>query len=230
MLSLIVVDDHPLVRQGLRSVLSLENDLVFAGEASCNKDAVTLIRTVNPDLVLLDIRLSGESGFDLIEYCNKAGIPCKFLVLTSSADERDFRYAKELGAHGYILKEALPEDLLYAIHLVGRGKNYYDPKIMDEIMKDPMHSAESEELTERELEVLGALGDGLCNKEIADRLFISIFTVKKHVSQILAKLDLADRTQAALYAQANYLSNSPALYLGKVNERAAGSGPAGSSA
>ncbi|MHB1453823.1 MAG: response regulator [Saccharofermentanales bacterium] len=202
---LIVVDDHPLVRQGLKSVLSLESNLIFSGEASNNKDAVALIRTVHPDLVLLDIRLSNENGFDVIEYCNKANIICKFLVLTSSADGRDFRNAKELGAQGYILKEAMPEDLIYAIHLVGRGKKYYDPKIMEEIMGDAGRLAESEELTDRELEVLASLGEGLCNKEIADRLFISIFTVKKHVSQILAKLDLADRTQAALYAQSHYM-------------------------
>lgn len=205
MINIIVVDDHPLVRQGLRSVLSLECDMVFSGEASNNKDALALIRAVNPDLVLLDIRLSCENGLDVIGYCSKAGIGCKFLVLTSSADERDFRNAKELGAQGYILKDAMPEDLIYAIRLVGRGKKYYDPKIMDEIMGGNRYFAESEELTDREHEVLTALGNGLCNKEIADKLFISIFTVKKHVSQILAKLNLADRTQAALYAQSHYL-------------------------
>lgn len=205
MIKSIIVDDHPLVRRGLKSVLSLENDIEIVGEAADIKDTLELINTQKPDMVLLDIRLCGENGLDVIEYCNKECIKCKFLVLTSSSEEHDIKNAKSLGVQGYILKEALPEELIYAMRLVGKGRKYYDPKIMDEILDEIDHDEIAGNLTLREQEVLKALGEGLTNQEIADRLFISIHTAKKHVSQILAKLDFSDRTQAALYAQSKYL-------------------------
>lgn len=205
MIKSLIVDDHPLVRRGLKSVLSLENDIEIVGEAADIKDTMELINTQKPDMVLLDIRLCGENGLDVIDNCNKQCINCKFLVLTSSSEEYDIKNAKSLGAQGYILKEALPEELIYAIHLVGKGRKYYDPKIMDEILDEIEHDDISENLTIREQEVLKALGEGLCNQEIADRLFVSIHTAKKHVSQILAKLNFSDRTQAALYAQSKSL-------------------------
>lgn len=198
---IILVDDHPLVRKGLISVLSLNKEIEIIGEADNKADAVNLITNKDPDLSLIDLRLGVESGLDIIDYFNKINSKCKFIVLTSSANEWDFKKAKNLGAQGYILKEALPEELIYAIQLVGRGRKYYDPGIMDEIMEESEDDSILEELTEREQEVLIALGEGLSNKDIANKLFISIFTVKKHVSQILAKLDLTDRTQAALYIQ-----------------------------
>jgi two-component system nitrate/nitrite response regulator NarL len=138
---------------------------------------------------------------DIVEDCLKNNISCKFIVLTSSADEYDFRKAEEVGAYGYVLKEALPEELLYAVRLVNRGRKYYDPGIISEMMKESSNTDNTEDLTPREQEVLLALGEGLCNKDIGKKLFISDYTVKKHVSQILAKLGLTDRTQAALYVQ-----------------------------
>lgn len=204
---IILVDDHPLVRKGLISVLSLEKDIEIIGEASNNEEAVKLINEKEPDLALIDLRLGEDNGLDIIEYFNKRKTQCKFLVLTSSSNEWDFKKAKDFGSHGYILKEALPEELIYAVQLVSRGRKYYDPGIMDELM-DESNNGILEELTDREQEVLISLGEGLSNKEIADKLFISIYTVKKHVSQILAKLNLADRTQAALYIQSRLLKIS----------------------
>jgi DNA-binding NarL/FixJ family response regulator len=197
---IILVDDHPLVRKGLISVLSLEKGIEIIGEASNIGETISLISEKDPDLALIDLRLGRENGLDIIKNYKNKSIRCKFLVLTSSSNERDFRKAKELGSQGYILKEALPEELIYAIHLIERGRKYYDPSIMDEIIKDSYDNI-FEELTEREQEVLVALGEGLSNKDIAKKLYISLFTVKKHVSQILNKLDLTDRTQAALYIQ-----------------------------
>ena len=194
---IMIVDDHPLVRKGLISVLSLDNNIEIIGEASNNKDAIQFIADKKPDIALVDLRLGNENGLDIIDYFYKKNIECKFMVLTSSANEWDFKKAQELGAQGYILKEALPEELIYAIQLVARGRKYYDPGILDEIMNESL----LDELSEREQEVLMALGEGLSNKEIAEKLYISIFTVKKHVSQVLEKLNLADRTQAALYIQ-----------------------------
>jgi two-component system, NarL family, nitrate/nitrite response regulator NarL len=120
--------------------------------------------------------------------------------LTSSATSSEIRLAQSLGVEGVCLKEAMPEDLLYAVEVVARGRKFYDPVFMENLMA---HSAEEiafAELTPKELEVLIALGKGRPNKEIASDLFITEFTVKKHVSQILSKLNLSDRTQAALYA------------------------------
>lgn len=198
---IILVDDHPLVRKGLISVLSLEEDFEIIGEASNKTEAIKYITDKKPDIALVDLRLGEENGLDIIEHFNNKNIGCKFMVLTSSANEWNFKKAQEFGAQGYILKEALPEELIYALQLISRGRKYYDPGILDEIMNETNDGIMLEELTEREQEVLMALGEGLSNKEIAQKLYISIFTVKKHVSQVLAKLNLADRTQAALYIQ-----------------------------
>lgn len=194
---IMIVDDHPLVSKGLISVLSLEDNIEIVGEASCIKDAIRFITDRKPDIALVDLRLGNENGLDIIDYFNKRNSKCKFMVLTSSANEWDFKKAQELGAQGYILKEALPEELIYAIQLAARGRKYYDPGILDEIMNETL----LDKLSEREQEVLMALGEGLSNKEIAEKLYISIYTVKKYVSQVLDKLDLDDRTQAALYIQ-----------------------------
>lgn len=200
-MKLLLIDDHPLVRKGLQFVLSLEKDIEIIGEASNRSEALFLLETHTPDIVLVDLKLGNESGFDIVTDTLRNNIACKFIVLTSSTSEYDFRKAQEVGAYGYVLKEALPEELLYAIRLVDRGRKYYDPGIIGEMMKDSSSEEDTNTLTPREQEVLCALGEGLCNKDIAKKLFISDYTVKKHVSQILAKLGLADRTQAALYVQ-----------------------------
>jgi len=200
-MKIILIDDHPLVRKGLEFVLSLEKDIEVIGEASNTKEALELLIKNQPDVALVDLKLGNEYGLDIIERCTKKNSTCKFIVLTSSADEYDYRRAEEVGALGYVLKEALPEELLYAVRLVSSGRKYYDPGIIAEIMRASSHNgiAIANELTPREQEVLMALGKGLCNKDIGKHLFITEYTVKKHVSQILAKLELTDRTQAALY-------------------------------
>ena len=206
-MKVVLVDDHPLVRKGLASVLSLEKDIDVIGESGSIQEALNLIDTQNPDLTLVDIRLGKEYGLDLIEKIrkNKNNENCKFIVLTSSTHEQDFKKAEAVGAQGYVLKEALPEELLYAIRLVDKGRKYYDPGLMESMMHGSDDTGIVEELTPRETDVLVALGQGLCNKDIAKKLFITEYTVKKHVSQILGKLELTDRTQAALYAHSKGL-------------------------
>jgi DNA-binding NarL/FixJ family response regulator len=203
-MKLILVDDHPLVRKGLIYVLSLEKDIDIVGEAGNTVEANRLLTVKNPDIALIDLKLGTEYGLDIIKKAIENHTGCKFIVLTSSADEYDFRKAEEIGAYGYVLKESLPEELLYAIRLVNKGRKYYDPGIISQLMK-PSYTKIPDELTPREQEVLLSLGQGLCNKDIAKELYITEFTVKKHVSQILAKLGLTDRTQAALYAHNNNL-------------------------
>lgn len=193
------MDDHPLVRSGLSSVLSYESDIEIVGEASNVDEAVDIINRLRPEQALVDLRLDNQSGLEILKRLGRKDVKCKFTVLTSSLDERDFKDAQEIGVDGYILKEALPEEIIYAIRVIGKGRKYYDPGILEIAMKNKKDSI-TEKLTKREQDVLEALGKGLNNKEIANYLFITEFTVKKHVSQILAKLNLTDRTQAALYA------------------------------
>lgn len=204
-MKVVIIDDHPLVRKGLKSILSLDGSMEVVGEAAKSKEALALLTSKNPDLALVDLRLANESGLALIEEAVRIGITCKFVVLTSSTEKQDFNQAKEIGVDGYILKEALPEELIQAIHIIRRGRKYYDPGVFDLVMtptpkEPPKDNGQIEQLTPKEKEVLLELGKGLSNKEIATSLYITEYTVKKHVSQVLAKLGLADRTQAALYA------------------------------
>ncbi|GGF83566.1 putative transcriptional regulatory protein YhcZ [Paenibacillus albidus] len=200
-MKIVIVDDHPLVRRGLAAVISMQPNVQFAGEATNGQEALLVIEETQPDLVLIDLKLADESGLDVIKAARTRGIASKFILLTSSASREDFLKAEEVLVDGYVLKEALPEELLFAIQLVHKGRKYYDPGLMEDKMR-MSGSSPTDELTPKEKEVLIELGQGACNREIAARLFISEFTVKKHVSQILAKLQVADRTQAALYANA----------------------------
>ncbi|MFF2911896.1 MULTISPECIES: response regulator transcription factor [Bacillales] len=200
-MKIVIVDDHPLVRRGLAAVISMQPNVQFAGEATNGQEALLVIEETQPDLVLIDLKLADESGLDVIKAARTRGISSKFILLTSSASREDFLKAEEVLVDGYVLKEALPEELLFAIQLVHKGRKYYDPGLMEDKMR-MTGSSPTDELTPKEKEVLIELGQGACNREIASRLFISEFTVKKHVSQILAKLQVADRTQAALYANA----------------------------
>lgn len=200
-MNIIIADDHPLVRQGLIAVITLEGDMNLVGEASTGDEAVRLVAKMNPDVALVDLRLTDISGLEIIRSCKENAPACKYIILTSSVDKEDFRRARELGVDGYVLKEAFPEELISAIRLVFRGRKYYDPSMIDCMMSKDESDEHVEQLTPRELEVLRTLGEGLSNKDIAKKLFITEYTVKKHVSQVLAKLELTDRTQAALYAR-----------------------------
>jgi len=203
-MQIVIVDDHPLVRKGLTSILSIDGTMKVLGEAASRKEALTLFQKTKPDLAIVDLRLANESGLELIIEAKQLGITCKFVVLTSSTDEHDFKQAKEIGVDGYILKEALPEELIHALGIIGRGRKYYDPGVFDlvgKLSESPFEEDEHiEQLTPKEKEVLLELGMGHSNKQISQTLYITEYTVKKHVSQVLAKLDLADRTNAALYA------------------------------
>lgn len=208
--AIMILDDHPLVRQGIRMVLSMEEQFDIAGEASNAEDALVLMDKVRPDIAMVDLNLGKDKGLDFIQRARERGHASKFLILTSSATGSELKLAQSLGVEGMCLKEALPEDLLYAVEVVARGRKYYDPVFMETLLADNAAAAVSHsdglgELTPKELEVLILLGKGRPNKEIASELYITEFTVKKHVSQILSKLNLSDRTQAALFAMSRGL-------------------------
>lgn len=204
MLRVVVVDDHPLVWEGLKAVLESERDIEPVGRAGSGREAEQLFPRLQPDIALVDLRLPGEYGLDIIRKLRPLRQECRFIVLTSFADRDDIRRAMEAGVDGYILKEALPEEMIAALRLVGRGRPYFDPAVMQLLVQQPQKEDNPlAELTERECEMLQALARGMSNKEIASLLHITEHTVKKHVSSILSKLGLKDRTQAALYAVAH---------------------------
>ncbi len=197
-MKVLIVDDHPLVRAGVKSILSLENNIEVINEAKNVEEALTLIRKNLPEIVLVDLRLGDRNGLEIVRKSKENRISSKFIVLTSSVKQSDFLKAEKFKIDGYVLKEALPDELIYAIRIVNNGRKYYDPVLLEYKMQK--NNEFVEELTARENEVLEALGKGLNNRQIAEELCITLHTVKKHVSQVLAKLDLDDRTQAALYA------------------------------
>lgn len=197
-----IVDDHPLVRKGLIALLEGTQGFTVVGEEGTVARAVEQIVGRRPDLALIDLRLTDGDGLDILLRSRERGVASRFIVITSSANRGDFERAVEAGVDGYILKDALPEELLYAVKLVAQGRRYYDPAMIRTAWEEPR---ELGRLTHREREVLSSLGRGSKNSEIARELFITEFTVKKYVSQILDKLSLQDRTQAALWAVNNGL-------------------------
>lgn len=200
-MKVIVIDDHPLVCEGIKAVLENEPGIELAGRAGSGREAEKLVADEKPDIALVDLRLPGENGVDIIKKLRPLAPECRFVILTTFAEPGDVRRAMDAGVDGYILKEALPEEMVAAIRLVEKGRLYIDPAVMQVVVNLQKKGEDRlSELTEREMEVLQALARGLNNKEIAACLFVTEHTVKKHISNILDKLELKDRTQAALYA------------------------------
>lgn len=199
-----VIDDHPLVCEGLKAILDNEDGMELAGSAGSGQEAEQSFARIKPDLALVDLRLPGESGIEIIKKLRPLAPGCRFVILTTYAEPDNVRQTLEAGVDGYVLKEALPEEMTAALKLIGRGRPYFDPSVIQMILR-PSKKGEDilSELTDREREVLKALTRGMSNREIASLLFVTEHTVKKHISSILSKLDLKDRTQAALYAVSN---------------------------
>ncbi|WP_031513283.1 response regulator [Desulfofalx alkaliphila] len=207
-MKVLVVDDHPLVWEGIKSVLKDEDDMEAVGWANSGRQAEQMLSKIQPDVALVDLRLPGEYGINIIKKLRPLAPKCRFIILTTFADHQDIKQAMECRVNGYILKEALPQEMITALRLVHGGRPYYDPLVM-ELMVQKQNKQERllSDLTERETEVLKAITDGLSNKEIADKLFVSENTVKKHVSNILSKLGLKDRTKAAVFAASCGMAN-----------------------
>lgn len=202
-IGILIADDHPVVRQGLRTFLELQDDLEILGEASDGEEAVAKVRELLPEVVLLDLVMPRLDGIEATRRIRAASPSTKVIVLTSFADDEKVFPSVKAGAAGYLLKDVEPQALVEAIRAVHRGEALLHPTVAAKLMQEVARGerrAPGEALTERELEVLGLIARGLANKEIARELVLSEKTVKTHVSNILAKLHLTDRTQAALYA------------------------------
>jgi len=199
----LIADDHAVVRQGLRAFLEVQDDLAVVGEAGDGAEAVRLAATLSPDVVVMDLVMPRLDGIEAIRQIQAAGSGAKVIVLTSFADDQKVFAAVRAGAAGYLLKDVRPQELIDGIRTVMRGEALLNPvvaaKLMQEFAQDARPAA-AQMLTEREMDVLRLIARGRSNKEIALDLGVAEKTVKTHVSNILGKLHLADRTQAALYA------------------------------
>jgi DNA-binding NarL/FixJ family response regulator len=200
----LIADDHAIVREGLRGLIDTEPGIVLVGEATNGEEAVRMARTLQPDVILLDLVMPRKDGIAAIADLKAQTPDVRVLVLTSFADDDKVFGAIKTGALGYLLKDSAPHEVLQAIREVARGEASLHPTIARKLIRELNQPARlpstDEPLTEREIEVLVLVAKGLSNQEIADRFVISERTVRTHVSSILAKLHLASRTQAALYA------------------------------
>jgi NarL family two-component system response regulator LiaR len=201
---ILIADDHAIVREGLRVLLDAKPDMELVGEASDGVEAVLKARSLQPDVILLDLVMPRKDGIEAIGEIKEENPEARILVLTSFAEDDKVFPAIKAGALGYLLKDSSPQELLQAIRDVHRGESSLHPtiarKLIGELNRPSDLPAAEEPLTEREAEALSLVARGLSNQEIADRLVVSERTVRTHVSNILGKLHLANRTQAALYA------------------------------
>jgi DNA-binding NarL/FixJ family response regulator len=200
----LIADDQPVVRQGLRTFLELHDDIEVVGEAEDGERALEAIAALAPDVVLMDLVMPRLDGVAAIERLRESGSPARVIVLTSFLDEDKVLPAVRAGAAGYLLKDVEPADLVRAIRTVDGGEALLHPavaaRVLRELAADGDRTRRHELLTPREREVLALLARGRANKAIALDLGVAEKTVKTHVGNILGKLGLSDRTQAALYA------------------------------
>jgi NarL family two-component system response regulator LiaR len=202
-IQVMIVDDHAIVREGLRMLLDEETDIEVIGEASNGKEAVLRAEKLQPQVILMDLVMPEMDGIAATQAIRQKSPHCQVLVLTSFAEDQRVPDAIQAGAIGYLLKDVLKGDLLSAIHAAVRGEPTLHPEAQRQLMRQmtqPPPQNLLDALTEREMDVLRLIAQGQSNKEIAASLHLTEGTVKGYVSTILGKLQVADRTQAALYA------------------------------
>ncbi|NCC96023.1 MAG: response regulator transcription factor [Synergistales bacterium] len=201
---LVLVDDHKLFRDGVRKLLEMEPDIVVEGEASDGIEGAALVRKIAPDVVLFDVGMPGMDGIQLVQELNRTTTGIKYIAITAYQDEGRLSELSSAGVDGFVIKSSGRLELLSAVRSVFRGQCYVDPKVAG-LLLGALHRKKDDEvmlsdLTDREKEVLFWLAQGLSNLEISEKMILSEKTVKNHVSHILKKLDLRDRTQAAILA------------------------------
>jgi NarL family two-component system response regulator LiaR len=199
-----VTDDHAIVRKGLRTLITGESEMELVGEAADGLEAVSKIRSLKPDVILMDLIMPRQGGLETIVQIKSEMPDARIMVLTSFAEEEQVFSAIKAGALGYLLKDSSPDQLVQAIHDVYRGESSLHPTIALKLIRELRRPSDlpptDDPLTEREVEVVKLVARGSTNQEIAEALFISERTVGNHIGSILGKLHLANRTQAALYA------------------------------
>jgi len=199
-----LLDDHEIVRRGVRELLEAEDDLVVVGEAGTAEEAVGRIAATNPDVAVLDVRLPDGSGVEVCRDIRSARPDLACIMLTSFADDEALFEAIMAGAAGYVLKQIRGSDLVDAVRRVAGGQSLLDPdvtaKVLERLRRGPDEDERLRHLTEQERRILTLLADGLTNRQIADEMFLAEKTVKNYVSNLLAKMGMSRRTEAAVYA------------------------------
>ncbi|QOS97640.1 response regulator transcription factor [Brevibacterium sp. JNUCC-42] len=208
MIRVLLVDDHEMVRMGLASYLSTEDDIEVVGEASSGEEGVRLVEEMQPDVVLMDLVMEGMGGIEATRKVREVLPHTKVIVLTSFIDDEKVYPVIEAGAFSYLLKTSRASEIVKAIRAAVEGEPVLESQVASKIMARFRTGAQTpahQQLTPRELEVLLLIGQGKSNQEIADELIIGIKTVKTHVSNVLSKLGVEDRTQAAIYVHKHQL-------------------------
>lgn len=200
---ILILDDHPLSRQGLSSLMHSyrkEEDICEVGTVN---EALSIMKKSPIDLAFVDINLGGENGFSLIKWIKKQELDTKVFVITSSSRQCDFIYAQELDVDAYVLKDTFIDEITYGLKVIERGGKFFSSSIMETLNKQSNDEKDLMSLTERELDLLTLIGQGYTNEEISNTLYISQGTVKKHVTNILSKLNLGSRVNAVIFANKN---------------------------
>jgi two-component system response regulator DegU len=207
-ISILIADDHSIVREGLKQLLDLEEDFKVIGQASNGVETIDKVKQLKPDVLLLDINMPVMNGIHALRRIREEGLKTNVVILTLHEDREYLLETMQIGATGYILKDSDSSTLYRAIRDAYNGESYIQPRLAAELVKEfnKPNAAKSKlanGLTQRELEVLCLIAEGQNNKDIAEQLFISEKTVKNHVSNIFRKINVCDRTQAAIYAFKN---------------------------
>lgn len=214
--SILLIDDHPLLRRGITQLLDMEDDMVLAGEASNSEDGIRLANELDPDLILLDLNMPGVDGLETLRWLRDGGVASRIVIFTVSDHEEDVVSALRAGADGYLLKDMEPEELVEQLHQAAVGKMVISDRLTA-LLADALRHQQSPEkgqpdftsLTPRERDILRHIAQGLSNKMVARRLDISEGTVKVHVKHLLKKLGLRSRVEAAVWAvQEGYAESS----------------------
>ncbi|NLP50636.1 response regulator transcription factor [Bacillus sp. RO1] len=203
MINVMLVDDHAILRDGLKTIISLEKDMKVVGEATSGREMIALLEKARPHIIVMDINMPEQDGIQLTKMVKKEYPEVKVLILTMYKHDEYFMSAIKEGADGYLLKDSPSDQVIDAIRTVFQGESIIHPAMTKKLInyhQQGVQQAEDTTLTEREKEVLLGLVEGLSNKEIAQRLFISDKTVKIHVSKIFKKLDVKSRSQVVIYA------------------------------
>lgn len=208
---IIIADDHMMIREGLKQLLELDGTMKVIAEANDGEECLNLLnKKIHPDILLLDINMPKKNGIEVLEYIKQNKIPVKVLILTVHNEVEYLLKAVDIGIDGYLLKDSSYDELKEAIDVVISGNTYIQPSLLpalNESMEDYALDKEKIEcLTKRELDVLRLISEGCSNKKISDELTISERTVKNHISHIFRKIDVEDRTQAAVFAIRNKIS------------------------
>ena len=208
-IKIMITDDHSMIREGLKNLLELDGDIEVIAEAENGEDCLHKLITVNPDVLLLDINMPKKNGLEVLKTLKNNKSKVKVFSLTVHNEIEYLMKAVDIGINGYILKDSESAELKKAIIAVANGKNYIQPSLIpalnSKMIEKSRDKGKIESLTKRELEVLKLLAVGMYNKEVAEKLNISERTVKNHVSNIFKKLEVTDRTQAAVFAIRNNL-------------------------